>query len=170
MDGNSEVSNNTSDQYGGGIALSGVGIALSGDKTLVGSMGRDAKITGNSGATRGGGVYIAGGTFNMTGGTISGNKLSSGWGGGVFVEYFSVDKDNYGGTFNMAGGIVYGKDGGALSNTAYEGCAALFLEESPDEGEGRCSANLNGVSLLEEYLTKLIKTTGYGTDETIRVK
>ena len=43
----------------------------------------------------GGGVYVKGGTFNMSGGTISGN--SAGYGGGVVSDS---------GTFNMSGGTI----------------------------------------------------------------
>jgi hypothetical protein len=53
----------------------------------------------------GGGVYFAGGTFNMSGGTISGNTAY--YGGGV---YFAGG----GGTFAMNGGTI-------SSNTAYYG-------------------------------------------------
>ena len=56
-------------------------------------------ISGNSPAT-GGGVYVEGGTFNMYGGTISNNTAASSYGnggGGVYI----VD-----GTFNMYGGTI----------------------------------------------------------------
>ena len=53
-------------------------------------------ITGNS-SQMGGGVYVSGGgTFNLYGGSISGNRAST-YGGGVYV------KD---GTFNMYGGSI----------------------------------------------------------------
>ena len=53
-------------------------------------------ITGNIG-NFGGGVTISSGTFNMNGGTITGNKGSNG--GAVFMD---------GGKFNMNGGIITG--------------------------------------------------------------
>ncbi len=54
-------------------------------------------ITGNT-ATSGGGVYMDGGTtFNMYGGTITGNTAGNGRGGGVYMN---------GGTFNMYGGSI----------------------------------------------------------------
>jgi fibronectin type 3 domain-containing protein len=71
--------------------------------TLV--MNEGSKITGNAFSSSGyyasGGVYINRGTFNMQGGTISGNIASSSLygGGGVFVE---------GGTFTMQGGTISG--------------------------------------------------------------
>ena len=55
-------------------------------------------ITGNTTDTYGGGVCVSGGTFNMYGGTISGNNATKG-GGGVYVS---------GGTFNLY-------DGGTIS-------------------------------------------------------
>ena len=55
-------------------------------------------ITGNT-AEYGGGVYVNnGGTFNMYGGTISGNNATKG-GGGVYVS---------GGKFEMSGGTISG--------------------------------------------------------------
>ena len=57
------------------------------------------KISGNSAWDKGGGVYVRG-IFNMHDGTISGNNVSSGSGGGVYV-YTS-------GTFNMNGGTISG--------------------------------------------------------------
>ncbi|MDR1257295.1 MAG: hypothetical protein LBJ86_06070, partial [Spirochaetaceae bacterium] len=63
-----------------------------------------AHITGNTNtAGNGGGVYVTGGTFDMNGGTISGNTASNtaadNYGGGVYVT---------GGTFNMTGGTISG--------------------------------------------------------------
>jgi hypothetical protein len=54
-------------------------------------------ISGNSSSSSGGGVYVGGDTFTMSGGTISGNSSSSG--GGVSVSY---------GTFTMSGGTISG--------------------------------------------------------------
>ena len=59
------------------------------------------KISGNSAWDKGGGVYVRG-IFNMHDGTISGNNVSSGSGGGVYV-YTS-------GTFTMDGGTISGNN------------------------------------------------------------
>ena len=64
---------------------------------------------------RGGGVVVQGGTFNMYGGTISGNTAVRG--GGVRV---------LSGTFKKTGGTIYGSDGGENKNTATEGHAVYF--------------------------------------------
>jgi uncharacterized repeat protein (TIGR02543 family) len=58
------------------------------------------EISGNT-ANYGGGVSVSGGTFAMSGGTISGITASygSGYGGGVYVS---------GGTFAMSGGTISG--------------------------------------------------------------
>jgi uncharacterized repeat protein (TIGR02543 family) len=69
--------------------------------TLV--MNTGSKINGNTAASSyGGGVYVTGGTFTMSGGAISGNTATS-FGGGVYV----ID-----GTFMMSGGAISG-------NTSY---------------------------------------------------
>ncbi len=59
------------------------------------------KISGNSAWDKGGGVYVRG-IFNMHDGTISGNNVSSGSGGGVYVSTS--------GTFTMDGGTISGNN------------------------------------------------------------
>jgi hypothetical protein len=76
---------------------------------------KNGSISGNSAQGGGGGVIVlSDGTFNMSGGTISGNTCTSlglagyilpGYGGGVYVMV---------GTFNMSGGTISG-------NTASDG-------------------------------------------------
>ena len=66
-------------------------------------------ITHDTGKT-GRGVHNNGGTFNMYGGTISGNNFSSGHGGGVYNES---------GTFNLYGGTITNNKaeyGGGVNN------------------------------------------------------
>jgi hypothetical protein len=61
-------------------------------------MNTGSTITGNHiNANSTGGVYVASGTFEMTGGNISDNSTTYWWGGGVQVG---------GGTFEMTGGII----------------------------------------------------------------
>ena len=68
-------------------------------------------LTGGSGS-KGGGVYVGGGTFTMTGGSIAGNTAESG--GGVYVDE--------GGTFTMEDGsinnnqVTSGGGGGVMVN------------------------------------------------------
>jgi len=61
----------------------------------------DVTITGFNSESSGGGVFISGGTFNMSGGKISGNTYrgSGNGGGGVCISS---------GTFNMSGGEISG--------------------------------------------------------------
>lgn len=69
-------------------------------------------ITHDTGTT-GRGVHNNGGTFNMYGGTISGNNFSSEYGGGVYNES---------GTFNMYGGTITNNKaeyGGGVYNKEY---------------------------------------------------
>lgn len=66
-------------------------------------------ITGNT-AVNGGGVYVSGGgTFNMYGGSISGNKATDN-GGGVYMSY---------GTFNMYGGSISGNRASTYGGGVY---------------------------------------------------
>ncbi len=67
------------------------------------------KITGNGGesmTSRGGGVLVIGGIFNMHGGEISFNKLGSARGAGVAVG--NTQDNNQDATFNMYGGEIFG--------------------------------------------------------------
>jgi hypothetical protein len=85
-------------------------------------MNAGSKITGNSGRGDGGGVYVAGGTLTMSGGTISGNKAysdsNSYGGGGVCVV---------GGTFTMSGGTISGNE------AYYSKISGTYM---PDSGGG----------------------------------
>jgi hypothetical protein len=78
-------------------------------------MNSGSKISGNaniSSGASGGGVYVNGGTFAMSGGEISGNSAHSG--GGVHVSNGTFTK--------QSGGIIYGADAsGTLKNTATGG-------------------------------------------------
>jgi uncharacterized repeat protein (TIGR02543 family) len=73
-----------------------------------------SKISGNTvSSLYGSGVSVDGGTFNMSGGKISDNKLAF-YGGGVFVKS---------GTFTKSGGTIYGDtdtthNAGDIENTA----------------------------------------------------
>ncbi|MDR2446279.1 MAG: fibronectin type III domain-containing protein [Treponema sp.] len=63
-----------------------------------------SKITGNTAAYGGGGVYVAG-TFTMDGGTISGNTVPAGYVGGAVAI-------GAGGVFVMNGGTISGNTAG----------------------------------------------------------
>jgi uncharacterized repeat protein (TIGR02543 family) len=86
--------------------------------TLV--MNTGSKISGNTASSdsRGGGVYVNG-TFEMSGGEISGNKASgsnsSSLGGGVYVNI---------GTFEMSGGKISGNT--ASSSSSYGGGVYVY--------------------------------------------
>jgi uncharacterized repeat protein (TIGR02543 family) len=92
-----EISNNS--------AIYGAGVSLAGPFTMSGGT-----ISHNTATTQGGGVNVNGSTFTMNGGEISNNTVTSGSGGGVFVNS---------GTFTKAaaGGTIYGSNDGALANT-----------------------------------------------------
>ncbi len=87
-----------SSSYGGGVYSTG---------SLIVSGGTISKNEASSG----GGVYSVGSTFNMTGGTITGNNASGTYGGGVYN----------GKTLNMTGGKIY-------SNTAEMAGADIFAK------------------------------------------
>ena len=98
-----EITTNTAGSIGGGVYVDSHGSF---------TMSGDAKITTNTADSIGGGVYVDG-TFDMSGGSITGNRATSGYGGGVYVGGYGN------GTFNMSGGSIGGS--GADANTAKNG-------------------------------------------------
>jgi len=98
MQGNASVSGNYALNNGLG---GGVYVKSGGGSRGIFTMQGNASVSGNE-ALSGGGVYVDDnfGTFNMQGGTVSGNT-ARGNGGGVYLYY---------GTLNKTGGIIYGSN------------------------------------------------------------
>ena len=101
-------------------------------------------ITGNT-ASHGGGVYVdgTGSTFTMNGGTISGNEAtgSSGTSGGVYVS------NN--GTFTMNGGTISGNTAGSTDGGVgvYRGTGPAKFEMNGGEITGNTAATNGGVGV-----------------------
>ena len=96
VSGSVSIAGNKATRSGGGISISAGNLAVS----------DSVKISGNTAVHYGGGVEVANGSFTMSGGSITGNSVTStlanfGDGGGVFV---------YGtnGSFTMTGGEITG--------------------------------------------------------------
>jgi hypothetical protein len=88
-------------------------------------------ISGNA-ASYGGGVDVSGGAFTMSGGTIGGNSASNG--GGVYVS---------GGTFTMEGGAVGGNSASSFGGGVYvEGGA--FTMSGGTVGDNSASSSGGG--------------------------
>ena len=113
MSGSASITGNTATNDGGGVAvMNGGQFDMSGSAVISGNKANNATTNG-----RGGGVYVYGeetigstvykGTFNMYGGSITGNTAKKG--GGVYVGQK--------GTFTMESGTI----GGRTGNTATEG-------------------------------------------------
>ena len=103
-----EITGNTATKGGGGVYVDdGCTFKMSGDASITGNnaLYEDERHPGN-----GGGVYVSGGTFTMSGGSITGNEATTN-GGGVYVK---------GGTFTMSGGTI-GGDAEGDTNTATDG-------------------------------------------------
>jgi len=113
-------------------------------------------ISGNNTSTNGGGVYMNGAAFTMTGGTISGNTASNG--GGVYV---------YSGTFTMTGGNISGnkadkRGGGVYDYSTFNMHGGAIMGNTAAEYGG-------GVYVVSSYNT-FNKTgggtiTGYSSDQ-----
>jgi len=83
----SVVTGNTSDSYGGGLTLRGT--------TTV----KNCEIKNNVGSL-GGGIYCTMGTLTVENITVTGNRCTGTYGGGVYLGRSTV--------FNFAGGYIYG--------------------------------------------------------------
>lgn len=90
-------------------------------------------ITGGTGTrfdynSYGGGVYVNGGTFTMSGGTIAGNNASQG--GGVYVSSYA--------TFEMSGGAISGSsvntDGGTGGGVYVDSFGIFIMENGTISG------------------------------------
>ena len=136
-----EISNNTASNYGGGILVSsgseftmdsgeishnnasmGGGIFSNGDVTMNGG-----KISENSTASAGAGVYSYTGSFTMNSGEISGNT-AKGTGGGVY-SHTTV--------FTMTGGKLYNNTSESSSDDIYSnvsGGGSITLTTAEDMG------------------------------------
>lgn len=101
-----------------------------------------SKITGNtmnSPSGNGGGVYVAGGTFTMKSGAISGNTSFSG--GGVYVSSSSNSR-----FIKMPGAVIYGSNADStLKNTARRNGQAVYVDTSPSKRHNATAGS--GVSL-----------------------
>ena len=114
-------------------------------------------VNGNSsdGDTYVGRGVVVNGTFNMHGGNISNNKISSGNGAGVQVKA--------GGTFNMYGGNVSGNTAPNGGGVSLEGTAAVAATETTEAKEAvPATFNLEGGSVSENVVTAAKANNGYG--------
>lgn len=93
-------------------------------------------ISGNSAAEKGGGVYMTRSTFRMLGGSVSGNKAK--YGGGVYV---------YSGAFTLSGGSVSG-------NSSDEDGAGVYTAGTFNMTGGSVSGNFTTDAAVTGYATK----------------
>ena len=142
------ISNNTAEDCGGGLFVSGYvdledGASITGNgEGLVNATSsahmngggvylaggtfnlNGGEISGNNDVYNGAGVYVAGGTFNLNSGKINGNKAQA-YGGGVYVA---------GGTFNLNGGEISSNEASFAGGMNYEGGKVTINEGSTISG------------------------------------
>ena len=158
------ISNNTNNSYGAGIYLRSNATLTMNDGIITGNTSGDSSFGGgvylednavfvmndgeisHNSAKNGGGVCVSGGTFEMKGGSISNNTVSSN-GGGVCVS---------GGTFIMNGGSI-------SNNTANNGSGVYVVKRNTGGNEISPTFNISGDACIEDnndvYLTKDQKIT-----------
>ena len=129
------ISNNTASSKGGGIyVFEYPKITLS-----------NAKITGNSAIRSGGGIFIGDGngyTHTITGCTISENKVTSGNGGGLYLE--SATTILTGGT-KVLSNTASGSGGGAYVKATLNIENATFSGNSASTGNAFSTYNIDSV-------------------------
>jgi TolB-like protein len=109
-----------------------------------------ATISNGASSGNGGGVYVSGGTFTMSGGTISGNTASygGGGGGGVFVNS---------GTFTMSGGTISGNTS-SYGGGVYVNSGTFTMSGGTISGNTVSGGYGGGVSVYSSGV--FIKTSG----------
>jgi len=110
---------------------------------------KNGNISGNANSSNGGGVYLANGTFTMSGGEIWGN--SAAYGGGVYMAN---------GTFIMGGGIVYGRDISVLANNANGANGAALYRVN---GVAQYAGGANILPPTDNTLNAAYTVSGTGT-------
>jgi hypothetical protein len=136
-------------------------------------MNAGSTITGNTkvnGSWGGGGVCLGGGTFNMSGGTISDNRAVSsydalhGSGGGVSVLHFVGSTYP---TFTMSGGTISGNNTNQSGGGIYMSRGTFTMKGGTIIGN---TANRNGGGVCLDTYPTFTKTggtiIGYNSDQT----
>jgi hypothetical protein len=90
-------------------------------------------------------VYVSSGaSFTISGGTVGGNTVDGGGGGGVYVSR---------GTFTMSGGTIYGRGAGTkLANTGSPGAALSLYDTASIAKYGNFSDILDSGLATDETL------------------
>ena len=101
------ISGNTTGSNGGGVYVGKDSTFNMKDGEISGNTVKDYMYKDKHYEADGGGVLVEGGTFNMSGGTITNNSAIGGNGGGVAVkDYYDSGKFAGHSTFNMTGGTI----------------------------------------------------------------
>jgi hypothetical protein len=127
------------------------------------NMEEDAKISNNSSTSSGGGVYLSGGTFNMTGGTITNNRSTQYGGGilissGIFNMYSGKITNNFSGEQYSGGAICIPYFGSGTINI-YNG---EISENSSNWGGGGISLDGGTFNMIGGTITKNTGKNGAG--------
>ena len=141
LKGSAQINGNKANNGGGGIWIQGT----AGNTTAIFNMSENAQISnntmqgylrkddynfGDSWASYGGGVYLMYGTFNMSGGKISGNQAYL-WGGGVEINQGIF---NLSGTGEVSGNTLLSQSNITLAELQAKNAGVLYV--SPCAGGG----------------------------------
>ena len=144
-------------------------IIVKGNLTIEDSSNGGGKITGGYNKSDsnaiGGGVYVNGGTLNLKGGSIEGNKAEG-------TNVYGLGVAVYGGTFNLNGGRISNNE--ATATTSYGGGVCVYTngqfnmydgiidDHSAVYGGGVASYNVSGTAINIENGTIYRNTATYG--------
>lgn len=161
QNGNMEISNsniNKNEAQASGSSCYGGGIYLNGSLTLTNSNINENTVTGPSGySAEGGGIYNSGANMNITGGSVSSNRVNGGdaKGGGISISWgyhntVAIDgctiQDNalYSTSTSYGGGIYY------LAGPGYN-TATMTITDSTIKGN--TATNGGGICNYQSTLT-----------------
>ena len=119
-------------------------IGNSGVHNVAGTFNMSGGVISGNTATNGGGVYFTAGTFNMSGGVIKDNTATDGGG----VDFNS-------GTFNMSGGVISGNTATNGGGVTFGGSADVFTMSGNAEISGNTSgSDGGGVYTYSDFIMK----------------
>ncbi|MDV0441515.1 hypothetical protein McpAg1_07090 [Methanocorpusculaceae archaeon Ag1] len=129
-----------------------------GNLTLNGNLTLDGEYL--AGLSNGGGVYVSGGNFTMTGGTICNNTAY--WGGGVYVDV--------GGNFTISGGTIFSGNIADYGGGVYVNVGGNFImadgaisdNTANDVGGGVYVCDRGNFSMIDGMISDNIANNGGG--------
>jgi len=164
------ISNNTAGRVGAtagtGRGGGGVRIASGGTFNLNnGTISDNAAADSNTG---GGGIHVAYGTLNMTGGSVTGNG-TPGYGGGIFIDNYSTTTPVLAGNSvgNIAGGVISGNISGQAPGSQIYPAYILVVTVNPPGANATLTSDPAALIQQAGNVWTLVSSTPFGGTITV---